>query len=187
MGAFGAFPAWRHPFLPFRTGLALQGGALFQVHRSCNRIGEDTADPRARYRAGVLCAAAGTAEPLYEVFTIVRRHWVQTFCRLATPSTTIIRDCTFGLNNRFVRRLEKLTLRPNLVVLPQTSHLPATSRILPRPWSLDCTMLDSRRESGPRCGRPKLQTRTVLARPARLPYLRTTGFGRIVPGLDVFL
>jgi hypothetical protein len=35
------------------------------------------------------------------------------------------------LNMRFVRRLEKLTLWPNLVVLPQTSHLPATSRILP--------------------------------------------------------
>ena len=100
---------------------------------------------------------------------MVRRHCVQTFCRLATPSTTIIRDCTLGLNNRFVRRLEKLTLRPNLVVLPQTSHLPATSRILPRPWFLDCTMLHSRRETGPRSGRPKLQTRTVLARPVRLP------------------
>jgi hypothetical protein len=35
------------------------------------------------------------------------------------------------LNMRFVRRFEKLTLWPNLVVLPQTSHLPATSRILP--------------------------------------------------------
>jgi hypothetical protein len=34
------------------------------------------------------------------------------------------------LNMRFVRRLEKLTLRPNLVVLPQTSHLPATVRFL---------------------------------------------------------
>jgi hypothetical protein len=35
------------------------------------------------------------------------------------------------LNMRFVRRLEKLTLWPNVVVLPHTSHLPATSRILP--------------------------------------------------------
>jgi hypothetical protein len=34
------------------------------------------------------------------------------------------------LNMRFVRRLEKLTLRPNWVVLPQTSHLPATVRFL---------------------------------------------------------
>ena len=66
-----------------------------------------------------------------EVLTIVRRHPVQTFLRFATPSMTTTLDWMFGLNMRFVRRLEKLTLWPNLVVLPQTSHLPATSRILP--------------------------------------------------------
>ena len=66
-----------------------------------------------------------------EVLTIVRRQPVQTFLRLATPSMTSTLDWMFGLNMRFVRRLEKLTLWPNFVVLPQTSHLPATSRILP--------------------------------------------------------
>ena len=50
---------------------------------------------------------------------------------LCLPSMTTTLDWMFGLNMRFVRRLEKLTLWPNLVVLPQTSHLPATSRILP--------------------------------------------------------
>jgi hypothetical protein len=62
-----------------------------------------------------------------EVLTIVRRQPVQTFLRFATPSMTNTLDWMFGLNMRFVRRLEKLTLWPNLVVLPQTSHLPATS------------------------------------------------------------
>src|SRR5215208_8332507 len=62
-----------------------------------------------------------------EVLTIVRRQPVQTFLRFATPSMTTTLDWMFGLNMRFVRRLEKLTLWPNLVVLPQTSHLPATS------------------------------------------------------------
>ena len=66
-----------------------------------------------------------------EVLTIVRRQPVQTFLRFATPSMTTTLDWMFGLNKRFVRRFEKLTLWPNLVVLPQTSHLPATSRILP--------------------------------------------------------
>ena len=66
-----------------------------------------------------------------EVLTIVRRQPVQTFLRFATPSMTTTLDWMFGLNMRFVRRFEKLTLWPNLVVLPQTSHLPATSRILP--------------------------------------------------------
>ncbi len=56
---------------------------------------------------------------------------MQTFRRFDTPLTTITRDWIFGLNMRFVRRLEKLTLWPNLVVLPQTSHLPATLGILP--------------------------------------------------------
>lgn len=55
---------------------------------------------------------------------------MHTFSRLDTPLITTTRDCTFGLNMRFVRRLEKLTLRPNWVVLPQTSHLPATVRFL---------------------------------------------------------
>lgn len=55
---------------------------------------------------------------------------MHTFIRLDTPLITTTRDCTFGLNMRFVRRLEKLTLRPNWVVLPQTSHLPATVRFL---------------------------------------------------------
>ena len=62
---------------------------------------------------------------------MVRRQPVQTFRRFDTPSMTITRDWIFGLNMRFVRRLEKLTLWPNFVVLPQTSHLPATLRILP--------------------------------------------------------
>ena len=66
-----------------------------------------------------------------EVLTIVRRQPVQTFLRFATPLMTRTLDCIFGLNMRFVRRLEKLTLWPNDVDLPQTSHLPATSRILP--------------------------------------------------------
>ena len=66
-----------------------------------------------------------------EVLTIVRRQPVQTFRRLATPLMTRTLDWIFGLNMRFVRRLEKLTLWPNVVDLPQTSHLPATSRILP--------------------------------------------------------
>ena len=66
-----------------------------------------------------------------EVLTIVRRQPVQTFLRFATPSMATTLDWMFGLNMRFVRRLEKLTLWPNFVVLPQTSHLPATSRILP--------------------------------------------------------
>jgi len=66
-----------------------------------------------------------------EVLTIVRRQLVQTFRRFATPSITSTLVWIFGLNMRFVRRLEKLTLWPNVVVLPHTSHLPATSRILP--------------------------------------------------------
>lgn len=47
--------------------------------------------------------------------------------RTATPSRTKRFLCTFGLNERFVRRFEKLTLCPNVLVFPQTSHFPATA------------------------------------------------------------
>ena len=84
-----------------------------------------------RMRPGGLASRLCGGTWCQEVLTIVRRQPVQTFLRLATPSMTTTLDWMFGLNMRFVRRLEKLTLWPNLVVLPQTSHLPATSRILP--------------------------------------------------------
>lgn len=51
---------------------------------------------------------------------------VQTLTRLVTPLTVIDRRCTFGANDRFVRRFEKLTLWPKVRTFPQTSHLPAT-------------------------------------------------------------
>ena len=67
---------------------------------------------------------------------------------------------------RFVRRLEKLTLWPNLVVLPQTSHLPATSRILPLDVpELDWSMLRSQREPKPRWGTEARSASGQLARP----------------------
>ena len=59
-------------------------------------------------------------------FIAVRMQRVQTLTRFETPLMTITFDCTFGLNIRLVRRFEKLTLWPNTVVLPQTSHLPLT-------------------------------------------------------------
>ena len=61
----------------------------------------------------------------------VRRQRVQTFSRTARPSMTNVLFCTFALKVRFVfgalrsQRPECLCrmLRPNLVPLPQTSHL----------------------------------------------------------------
>lgn len=61
----------------------------------------------------------------YPDLTAVRMHRVQTLTRLATPSTIIVLRWMLGTNKRFVRRLEKLTLRPKVVCLPHTSHLPA--------------------------------------------------------------
>jgi hypothetical protein len=58
---------------------------------------------------------------------IVRTQRVQTLTRKVTPSSVKRRLWTFGLNERLVRRLEKLTLCPNVVVFPQTSHFPATA------------------------------------------------------------
>ena len=72
-------------------------------------------------------------------FIAVRMQRVQTLTRFETPLMTITFDCTFGLNIRLVRRFEKLTLWPNTVVLPQTSHLPLTrvslSLFFHRRWS----------------------------------------------------
>jgi hypothetical protein len=94
-------------------------------------LGSEVKDAPERVPPGGSDSRLLNANVSYEVLTIVRRQLVQTFLRFATPSITTTLDWMFGLNMRFVRRLEKLTLWPNLVVLPQTSHLPATSRILP--------------------------------------------------------
>ncbi len=58
---------------------------------------------------------------------IVRTQRVQMLTRIVTPSSVKRFLCTFGLNDRFVRRFEKLTLCPKTLVLPQTSHFPATA------------------------------------------------------------
>lgn len=47
---------------------------------------------------------------VYAVFIAVRMQRTQVLIRFVTPSTLIVRRCTFGLNRRFVRRFEKLTL-----------------------------------------------------------------------------
>ena len=97
----------------------------------CGISGSEGKEAPGRFSPGGFASRIHGGNWRQEVLTIVRRHPVQTFLRFATPSMTSTLDWIFGLNMRFVRRLEKLTLWPNLVVLPQTSHLPATSRILP--------------------------------------------------------
>src|SRR5215208_1363942 len=94
-------------------------------------LGSEVKDAPGRLSSGGFDSRLRGGNWSQEVLTIVRRQPVQTFLRFATPSMTTTLDWMFGLNMRFVRRLEKLTLWPNLVVLPQTSHLPATSRFLP--------------------------------------------------------
>ncbi len=67
----------------------------------------------------------------FGVLSAVRRQRVQIFTRTGTPSTMNVLFWTFALNVRFVRgalRSQRpeclcLILRPNLVLLPQTSHL----------------------------------------------------------------
>ena len=72
--------------------------------------------------------------PSRPAFNAVRMHRVQTFTRFASPFSTITLLCTFGLNERFVRRLEWLTLCPKTVTFPQISHLPLlTAPTLPLP------------------------------------------------------
>jgi hypothetical protein len=94
-------------------------------------LGSKVKDAPGRLPPGGVDSRVRGGNGFQEVLTIVRRQPVQTFLRFATPSMTTTLDWMFGLNMRFVRRFEKLTLWPNLVVLPQTSHLPATSRFLP--------------------------------------------------------
>jgi hypothetical protein len=126
----------------------------------------------------------------YEVLTIVRRQPVQTFLRLATPSMTTTLDWMFGLNMRFVRRLEKLTLCPNLVVLPQTSHLPATSssfRADVLELDLVYASLTARAETPMREPRASGwdSTRATL-KPTMFAEMRTTGRILLFPGFHAW-
>jgi hypothetical protein len=59
------------------------------------------------------------------VLPMVRMQRVQTLTRNSTPSTVRRLRWMFALNARFVCRFEKLTLCPNDLVLPQSSHVPA--------------------------------------------------------------
>ena len=62
----------------------------------------------------------------YLVLATVRMHWVHTLVRIVTPLIVSVLRWTLALNFRFVRRLEKETLCPKVVVLPQSSQVPAT-------------------------------------------------------------
>jgi hypothetical protein len=59
---------------------------------------------------------------IYLLFTIVRIHLAQIIFRTLTPFSNTTTRCRFGLNLRFVARIEKLRLCPNVVVFPQFSH-----------------------------------------------------------------
>ncbi len=60
----------------------------------------------------------------------VRKHRVQMLSRTLSPFTVMRFFWTFARKSRFVRRFEKLTLLPNVLALPHTSHFPDTT-ILP--------------------------------------------------------
>jgi len=55
-------------------------------------------------------------------FPRVRRQRVQISTRTGCPWSTTCLRWTLGRKSRFVRRFEKLTFLPNVLVLPQTSH-----------------------------------------------------------------
>jgi len=60
---------------------------------------------------------------------MVRMHFAHITLRTFRPPTNTETRCRFGRNVRFVARMEKLRLCPNVVVLPQDSHL-AIAKIL---------------------------------------------------------
>lgn len=65
-------------------------------------------------------------------FASVLMQRVQAFTWRSVPLSKTRVFWMFGLNGRLVRRFEKLTLRPNVTVLPQISHVPAmTFSLLP--------------------------------------------------------
>ena len=77
----------------------------------------------------------------------MRTQRVQMLTRSVTPSSVKRRLCTFGLNERLVRRFEKLTLCPKVVVFPQTSHFPATAGLPFLDLIGQCPIMGQRRDS----------------------------------------
>ncbi len=58
-------------------------------------------------------------------FFSVRIAWVDNIMVTFWPLTVKVFFCRFGLKTRFVRRKEKLTLWPNCLPLPVSSHFDA--------------------------------------------------------------
>ena len=63
-------------------------------------------------------------------FRSVRIAWVERVIVIFLPSTIKVFFCRFGLKTRFVRRREKLTLLPNCLPLPVSSHFDAMGSTL---------------------------------------------------------
>jgi hypothetical protein len=59
---------------------------------------------------------------LYFSFASAFKHFVQMVLLTGFPLSMTVVFCKFGLNLRFVARMEKLRLCPKVVVFPQISH-----------------------------------------------------------------
>jgi hypothetical protein len=63
-----------------------------------------------------------TEKNIYELFVIVRMHFVHKSLRTLRPFAKTVTFCRLGRNVRLVARKEKLRLCPKVVVLPHASH-----------------------------------------------------------------